>query len=82
MKTYTILFSLDNRHFSLENLHVNEERQFSYQLGENTYGFTAQLKQVTEEPTAEHTGTGFVRIKSLRTSFDEALVCTIAKKKK
>lgn len=79
--TYTILFGLDNRHFSLENLHVNEERQFSYKLGEITCGFTAQLKQVIEEPTAERTGTGLVRTKSLRTSFDEVLVCTIAKKK-
>lgn len=81
MNTYTILFGLDNRHFSLEKLHVNEERQFSYQLGEITCGFTAQLKQVTQEPTAEHTGRGFVRIKSLRTSYDEVLICTIAKKK-
>ena len=81
MNTYTILFSLDNRYFSLENLHVGEECQFSYQLGENTYWFTAQLKQVTEEPTAERTGTGLVRIKSLRTSYDEVLVCAIAKKK-
>lgn len=81
MKTYTILFSLDNRHFSLESLHVNEERQISYQLEENIYGFTVWLKQVTKEPTTEQTGRGAIRVKSLQTSFEEELVCTIAKKK-
>lgn len=81
MNTYTILFTLDNRHFSLENLHVNEERQVSYQLGENTYGFAVKLKQVTKESTTEQTGRGAIRVKSLQTSFEEELVCTIAKKK-
>lgn len=75
--TYTILFSLDNRHFNLTNIQIGEERQFNGVYGD----FTATMKQVTQEPTAEHTGTGLVRIKSLRTSFDEVLVCGIAKKK-
>ena len=77
MNTYTILFSLESSHFQIANIQMNEERQFSCVYGD----FTATMKQVTQEPTAEHTGTGFVRIKSLRTSFDEVLVCTIAKKK-
>lgn len=81
MNTHKILFTLDNRHFSLENLHVNEERQISYQLGENAYRFAVKLKQVTKEPTTEQTGRGAIRVKSLQTSFEEELVCTIAKKK-
>lgn len=75
--TYTILFSLESSHFQIANIQMNEERQFSCVYGD----FTATMKQVIQEPTAEHTGTGFVRIKSLRTSFDEVLVCRIAKKK-
>ena len=81
MNTYTILFSLDNRHFNLTNIKIGEKRRFHYQLGDTIYVYEATLKQVTSEPTAEHTGTGFVRIKSLRTSFDKVLVCGIAKKK-
>lgn len=77
MNTYTILFSLESSHFQIDNIQMNEECQFTCVYGD----FIATMKKVTQEPTAEHTGTGFVRIKSLRTSFDEVLVCAIAKKK-
>lgn len=78
--TYTILFSLDNRHFNLTNIKISEKRRFHYQLGDTIYVYEATLKQVTSEPTAKSTGSGVVTVKALRTSYNADIVCNIAKK--
>lgn len=80
MKTYTILFNIDFRHFEVKDIKVNDERTITYQVGDTTYSLSVRLHEVSEEPTTGHTGTGFVNVRDQKTGYNETLVCTIAKR--